>query len=139
MSNQQPAPSGATQLLNRGPVPAADPWWAPPIIVHKGERYFFRATGKWLDASIEHDPNGRNISKLDIWKFLIRHKAADATWFTLIGSVDKNPDSFFSIGDGSRWPDGWVAPSTGQLYCFANDVRFMYCNNSQSIILEIWK
>lgn len=132
-------PPGAETLVCLTEVPAVEPWWKPPVVLQKGERYFFRASGRWFDASIPHDPNGRDVEKLEKWKRFIRCKENGATWFTLIGSVGKDSRSFFPIGDGSFWPDGWVATTSGQFYCFANDVRFMYWNNKLKIDLEIWQ
>lgn len=133
------APLGAQECLYRGPVPAGDPWFKPSVQLHAGERYFFRASGQWFDWYTPHSASGEDSPSLAFAHPMLRCKSEGATWFTLIGSIEKDTDSFFVIGDGLRWPTGWVAPASGQLYCFANDVRIMYFNNSQAIQLEVWQ
>ncbi|BBP70289.1 hypothetical protein PHLH6_22930 [Pseudomonas sp. Seg1] len=133
------APLGAQELLHTVDIQANDPWCPTPVMLIAGERYFFRASGVWLDWRQIHDPNGAAVAHLKPFERLLRCKAQDATWFTLIGSIDKNPQSLFAIGDGLRWPVGWVATTSGQLRCFANDVRPMYFNNHGAISLQIWR
>jgi hypothetical protein len=138
MSPSVITPPGAQTLLHSIEIQANDPWCPTPVVLTAGERYFFRASGSWLDWREEHDANGASVPKLQAFKRLIRCKAQDAEWFTLIGSIDKKPQSFFAIGDGLRWPTGWVAPASGRLSCFANDVRLMYFNNHGAITLQVW-
>ncbi|WP_236190047.1 hypothetical protein [Pseudomonas paraglycinae] len=132
------APPGAQTLLHSVQIQANDPWCPTSVMLAVGQRYFFRATGNWFDWHEEHNVNGAAVPKLKLFLPLIRCKAQGATWFTLIGSIDKDSHSFFPIGDGSRWPNGWVAPASGQLRCFANDVRLMYRNNTGAITLQVW-
>jgi hypothetical protein len=132
------APAGAQTLLCSVDIQADDPWCPTAVMLTAGQRYFFRATGHWRDWNELHDVNGAAVPKLAPFKRLIRCKAADAEWFTLIGAIDKDRQSYFAIGDGSRWPAGWVAPASGQLRCFANDVRLLYCNNHGAITLQVW-
>ncbi|MBV4458944.1 hypothetical protein KVG96_13365 [Pseudomonas sp. COR58] len=133
------APPGASELLHTVDVQAIDPWFPTTVMLTAGERYFFRAWGEWFDWGTRHSANGEPQPKLSLFLPLIRCKAPGATWFTLIGAIDKNGDSFFPIGDGQRWPDGWVAPASGQLRCFANDVRIMYFNNTGAVTLQVWR
>lgn len=133
------APQGAQELLHRIDIPAKEPWCSTPVMLIAGERYFFRASGTWVDWKQTHDANGAAVAHLKPFLPFLRCRAQDATWFTLIGSIEKNPQSFFAIGDGLRWPIGWVAPASGQLRCFANDVRPMYFNNRGAISLQVWR
>jgi len=138
MADSSIAPPGARTLLCRADVKACNPWFNPKVLLIAGERYFFRATGSWTDWTQVHDANGTPVPKLRLVERFLRCRSANATWFTLVGAIDKRPESFFPIGDGQRWPSGWVAPSSGRLYCFANDARPMYFNNHGAITLEVW-
>ncbi|MHC8387038.1 hypothetical protein ACYZTM_03060 [Pseudomonas sp. MDT2-39-1] len=138
MPDSQIAPPGAGKLLYRGSVEADDPWFETPVQLTSGERYFFRASGSWTDWNQPHDANGLRIEKLRPFERFIRCQSADAAWFTLVGAIGKDRDSFFAIGDGLRWPEGWVAPASGPLLCFANDARLMYFNNHGAVTLEVW-
>lgn len=131
-------PSWNPPLLWSGYVPADNPWFQVPIIILPGRRYWFQATGHWQDASIVCDANGHDEPKLRPFKWLMRYRGEGVIWFTLIGAIDKNPLTYFAIGDGKRLKDGWVASVSGRLFCFANDARLMYWNNSGCIRLEIW-
>ncbi|WP_160107930.1 hypothetical protein [Pseudomonas izuensis] len=138
MPDSSIAPPGARTLLYRGDIQACDPWFKTSVEITAAERYFFRASGSWTDWTQVHDPNGSPMANLRLFERFIRCKEADATWFTLVGTIDKDPASFFAIGDGRRWPTGWIAPASGRLFCFANDARLMYFNNRGAITLEVW-
>jgi hypothetical protein len=138
MPDSLTAPSGAGTLLYCGDVNACNPWFKTSVQLTAGERYFFRASGSWTDWTQVHDANGLRMANLRRFERFIRCRSADATWFTLVGAIEKDRESFFAIGDGRRWSEGWVAPASGQLFCFANDVRLMYFNNHGAITLEVW-
>ena len=132
------APGGAVKLIWQGAVPAAEPWFAPPVALEEGTRYYFRASGTWQDASITCDANGHDAARLRWVRFLMRAKGDGITWFTLIGAIDRDASSFFAIGDGTRWPLGAIAAKSGQLFCFANDAPLMYWNNHGAVTLQVW-
>lgn len=105
----------------------------------EGGRYYFRAVGMWRDAWVPCDVNGYDKNYLNPVKRYLRCTEPDARWFTLIGAVEASSASLFVIGDGARWPEGWVAPMDGQLTAFANDIAGFYWNNFHSITLEVWQ
>ena len=94
-----------------------------------GHMYRFRATGQWKDASHACGPTGYSVWYLVPWVPLRRF--VRAPWFSLIGTV--NGADAFVIGDGRDW----TAARDGELWCYANDVSFMYGNNSGSITLDV--
>jgi hypothetical protein len=127
------------ELLWSGSIAADRRWVETPVVVEAGNRYFFKATGRWWDASIECDADGHDDPKVRWMKFLLRYRGQSANWFTLIGCVEKDAASMFGIGTGDRLPDGWAASKSGRLYCFANDAWFMYWNNRGAVQLEIFR
>lgn len=131
-------PPGATRLLWAGEISSRPFWVDVPVAVSPGDRLFFSTTNEWRDASNVCDANGYDQSYLNWAKGLLRFRAPDATWFTLIGALDRRPESQFAIGDGTRWRDGWVAPDAGTLSCFANDAWLFYWNNCKSVLFQVW-
>jgi len=108
-------------------------WWNPSgVVVRRGEVYEIKVPpGQvWCDASIEHTPEGKEIDKLNGWKWLRRVK--DQPWFALIGSVSKKHT--FPVLNGI---DKWTAPADGELFFYANDVWFMYWNNKGAIDVNV--
>jgi hypothetical protein len=98
-----------------------------------GTRYRLRATGRWRDASIETDPAGY-VSVNLLQRLTERWRRAPAApWFALVGAIDRRKETLFVIGTGSTVQ----APATGQLTCFANDLRGFYFNNSGAVVLEL--
>ncbi|MEX5684125.1 hypothetical protein [Pseudomonas silesiensis] len=132
-------PFGASQMLVQTKVSSRDDWRDTHVILERGTRYYFRATGKWWDAQIHCDANGYNRWYMDWAKEYLRCQKEGATWFTLIGAIEESTASLFVIGDGARWRDGWIAPKSGKLTAFANDITGMYWNNFASVTLEIWR
>jgi hypothetical protein len=80
---------------------------------------------EWKDAWIRCGPEGYTSSWLKPFERLRRHPPS--RWFALIGAIgDSEP---FLIGRKRV-----VRPTeAGELRCFANDVPFMYWNNSGAI------
>ncbi|QET66917.1 hypothetical protein FOB24_15555 [Citrobacter werkmanii] len=134
-----PPPPGASRIMVKTPIYAREEWGNTQLFVIKGETYFFRATGKWLDFFILCNPNGYDLWYLKIAKKNLRCRLPGANWFTLIGAIDERVDSLFVIGDGTRHTKGWTAPYSGNLCAFANDMPGMYWNNFSSIMLEVWQ
>jgi hypothetical protein len=98
------------------------------IELEAGVTYDCVATGSWKDASIVHDANGKDVPKLRWWIVLRRVRNAD--WFRLIGVVDGENHL---LGTHAT-----ITPSkSGELVCYANDVWFMYWNNTGSIELTV--
>jgi hypothetical protein len=136
--NQSP-PSGATELLWTGQIDSRPYWNDVPLMLQGGGRYYLRASDQWLDWHTECTANGYDKGYMTLAKGLLRCQAPGATWFTLIGSIEQDTGTQFVIGDGSRWPDGWIAPKSGRLSCFANDGWWFYWNNKGTVTLEIWQ
>jgi hypothetical protein len=83
----------------------------------------------WNDSSIVSSTDGYT-SRLGqrIWERFRRVSLAD--WLELIGTIGKSTKDPFIIGSKLIC----FSPSiSGRLYCFANDLPFMYWNNSGSI------
>jgi uncharacterized protein (DUF2235 family) len=110
-------------------VHARAKWNATPIWVSKGERYRVAASGVWHDASIPCGPAGYESSSLGFRLVAPFRRARKANWFALIGTINQTEATSFVIGDGVEIG----VPRDGLLYCFANDLPFMYFNNSGTI------
>lgn len=139
MADRTHFPPLASRLLKRTSVSSRDKWVETDLFVEQGVRYFFRVTGKWCDMSHCCDANGYRADYLDFAKVWLRCHHDSATWFTLIGAIDKSTDTMFVIGDGSRLNNGWISPRNGTLVAFANDISGMYWNNFGSVVLEVWR
>jgi hypothetical protein len=112
-------------------IEAADPWNDTGFDLVAGRAYRLEATGTWQDASQTHDAAGREVPKLERWKSFRR--VADAPWFALIGAIDRDAGTHFVIGKQVVY----AAKRSGRLFCFANDVRLFYWNNSGHVELTI--
>jgi hypothetical protein len=121
------------------PILARKEWNNTQIRLAAGEEYHFKASGQWTDWYIVCDADGwsysgllspLNLLLLEATKW--SRRVPEERLFTLIGSIDQKAP-YFGIGVEAR-----IAPeSTGTLYCFANDVSFMYWNNWGEIQLTI--
>lgn len=100
----------------------------------KGGTYSFRVPSgdRWKDGRIEITADGYRRWYLSPFTGLLRAPRAD--WFKLIGAIGKLGTERVIIGS---YLDAFTSPATGELFCFANDVRFMYWNNSGVIKLTI--
>jgi hypothetical protein len=116
-------------------VQAKNPWNDSRIDLASGCTYDFIVPENehWSDSSIHCGADGYPPKwYLAVWERFRRAPTVD--WFKLIGTVGhsaKNP-----IIIGSRLTD-FSPIESGRLYCFANDVRIMYWNNSGAIRLNI--
>ena len=135
----QTPPPGATELIWAGKIDSRPYWNDVPLLLQGGTRYYLRASDKWLDWRNSSTANGYDKDYMNWAKGILRCQAPGATWFTLIGSIDRDKTSQFVIGDGSRWKYGWIAPQSGRLSCFANDGWLFYWNNDGAVTLEIWQ
>ena len=114
------------------PVDASRRWNPSGVTVRQGEVYAIEVPPgqTWHDASIEHTPAGKEVPKLNAWKWLRRRR--DLPWFALVGAVDKRHS--FPVRDGIA---EWTAPADGELFFYANDVWFMYWNNDGTISVTV--
>jgi hypothetical protein len=108
-------------------------WVDTGVLIVAGATYELRATGTWRDASIDTDASG--YASANIFQRLTERlrRMPDAPWFALIGAIDRREDTQFVIGTASRFR----ATASGQLTCFANDLRGFYFNNSGNVILTV--
>jgi len=95
--------------------------------------YSLSARGRWKDASIECDAAG--YPSANVFQRLTERlrRVPGAPWFALIGAVDRRSETCFVIGAGRTV----VAPASGELTCFANDLRGFYFNNDGSVTVTV--
>ncbi len=103
------------------------------IEVRAGEEYLFRVEPgqKWVDFFIPTSVLGFNNILLKEKKKRLK----GVKCFALCGTIDKNEEDHFYIGDQLQW----TAPKDGNLHFFANDHIncFFYKNNWGKIELNI--
>ena len=110
------------------------PWNDTALKILKGETYTLTADGKWYDATIKSDANGYT-SDLPQLRLLARfRRSPKQNWFMLMGALSMDDRKAFPIGAG---PTTWTATEDGKLYCFANDLRRFYFNNSGLVKLSV--
>jgi hypothetical protein len=107
----------------------------PTLLVRKGERYSFTASGTWKNGSTSTGPAGYTPGILDGAR---RHSAYNM--MTLVGELytaDKNPLTYtgrhFRVGTSATY----TVPQDGFLGFFANDMIAAYFDNSGSTSLTI--
>lgn len=116
-------------------VPARSRWHDTGLLLEVGCLYEYRAYGRWRDAHAEWGPEG-HAGADGVYRFTGWLKRAPGLpWFSLLGAVDRDRRTIFSIGAQAVVK----AEVTGQLVCFANDVPFMYWNNYGSLSLTVVK
>ncbi len=119
-------------------IVARNTWNDTGIRLVAGQEYRFTAVGEWIDWYIRCGPEGYpSFTPLPL-PFLARplewlRRAPREQWFALIGAIDRNPQTQFRIGTQRTL----IAPATGMLTCFANDIMFFYWNNIGSVDLTI--
>jgi len=109
------------------------PWNDTGVDLEQGALYQLTAEGEWFDALIKSDADGYDSN---IWlqqRFESALRLPTARWFCLVGAIGRELDAAFQIGC-SRVV---AAPSSGRLFCFANDVPGFYFNNFGSLQLAI--
>ncbi len=104
-------------------------WNETDVEIQSGEEYKFVAEGNWKDLSKETDANGYSNWYMSLFDSLKRSR--NNQWFALIGSVNKSGG--FLIGKNSQIP----FQQNGKLWCYANDVRGFYWNNSGTVLLTV--
>jgi hypothetical protein len=109
-------------------------WNSTPFCLIQGQKYRFASQGTWKDASHECTATGYTDARLRWWEGWRRYP--EGQWFSLIGRIDGD-STLFDIGRIIEQNEVFTAPATGTLSCFANDVYFMYWNNSGSVELDV--
>lgn len=117
-------------------IHAGKKWNRTGILLEAGKTYLFHARGTWKDWYITCGPAGYARTSL---KFFERfRRVPEADWFSIIGAYDGDPATSFDIGGILTRKNGsHTAPRDGELWCFANDLPWMYWNNSGAIELQV--
>ncbi len=114
--------------------------------VAAGSRYHLLAEGQWVDWWIRTTANGFSTPLLRLMERHRRHPSAN--WFALIGFIASAPlpsrvdlePLGVDLLDLSAYLDArkdWIAPSTGSMHVFPNDLPGAYWNNKGSITLTV--
>lgn len=106
-------------------------WNETNIEIFEGEKYKFTAIGMWTDFFITKNANGYSNLYMKLFKKWKRSK--EHLWFALIGTLNKNENECFLIGENNNIQFS----KTGKLYCFANDANAFYWNNFGKLNLQI--
>ncbi|PSB01658.1 hypothetical protein C7B64_17200 [Merismopedia glauca CCAP 1448/3] len=114
-------------------IKAKNRWNDTNIIITEGETYRFQSSGLWKDMYKTCDANGYTSTNILLHSTEWLRRFSTANWFALIGAIDHNKQSFFAIGNEATI----TIKKVGLFSCFANDVSFMYWNNSGEIQLAI--
>jgi hypothetical protein len=92
-----------------------------------------QGTGHWSDWGETHGPAGHLGAGLKYRLFAWAKRDRRAPWFALMGSLGHDSKTRFIIADGIEYSP----PRTGDLVCWANDIWFMYWNNSGEVVLTV--
>ena len=115
------------------PVEAWKLWNNTGVRVAPDQVYRLSATGEWRDWFVPCKADGyptRNLMQLLFAPF---RRVRSALWFQLIVAVDSGGE----MEPAGLELDAWHPKAEGLLTCFANDVPFMYWNNSGLVWLTI--
>lgn len=117
----------------RAIIQAREKWNDTGITLTAGEVYRLTAAGEWRDAGIACGPGGYDSPNLLLRASEWLRRAPRERWFMLVGSVGRDGGAPFRIGREAPCRP----TATGRLFCFANDVAFMYFNNHGSVELTV--
>ncbi|HEY5892311.1 MAG TPA: hypothetical protein VIT91_03680 [Chthoniobacterales bacterium] len=115
-------------------------WNHTGIQLESGASYHIKVPSgqHWNDMHLRYGPEGGTTGwAQEKFAHKLRFKGdarAKAEYFTLIGTIGESLDHAFVIGSG---PVDFVAPISGELVCFANDVPQAYWNNSGHVTFTI--
>ncbi|MDQ2694813.1 MAG: hypothetical protein M3Z21_05435 [Pseudomonadota bacterium] len=127
------------ETANDLPLVQARNYWNPSgLKLTQGHAYHFQVSDVvcWKDATLDATPQEGLLNPPSAfhWPLIAwLRRCRKANWYTLIGNVGKNRDSFFFIGSGTDY----TAQATGELYTFANDAPFFYFNNHGNLRLTV--
>jgi hypothetical protein len=89
--------------------------------------------GEWLDWGKPSGAEGYD-SPSRLFRLVERFRRhSTAKWFALVGTVDRDRATQFVLGGVASF----VAPSSGELVCYANDLSVMRWNNSGEVRLTV--
>lgn len=109
---------------------ASRKWNATGVRLQAHCKYHIVASGHWTDFYITTDANG--FERKHLRPFNRFKRQPDASWFALMGSIDKTPP-YFLVGTELHLGPG----KAGELFLFANDMPAMYWNNRGSLSITI--
>lgn len=121
------------QSIEIAGIDASKRWNRTGLVLECGVDYRFEVihVSGWRDGSVETDPDG--YGKLHLLPLLPARRYPFAGWMKLIGSVGTSAGDYFPIGTGCTRK----VPSSGELYCFANDASFRYHDNDGQLTLRV--
>ncbi|NNE26017.1 MAG: hypothetical protein HKN09_04180 [Saprospiraceae bacterium] len=138
---------------NPNPEPPDNIEWVKEIEVHAKEKhnptdisvsavdvYYFEATGCWKDLFLGCGPTGWGPH----WKWWTNfNRVRNQPIFMLCGNIGQDDTYAFGIGKQIEWevPKEIDNINSGdrKLYLFANDWSSKYGNNSESVLVKIYK
>jgi hypothetical protein len=118
-----------------GTIYAKNKWNETGVLLEKGETYQISSISiteplrdaGWKSSSIY----GENWQGFWHKLFSKLKRKKNANWFALIGTVDREHSWAFQSDTQ------FIAPESGMLVCYFNDVPIMYWNNSGKVVLNI--
>ena len=116
-------------------VPASEKYVSTRYAVVADQRYVITSEGTWHDSYIETDASG--YSRWYLRPFVRLRRVPSANWFSLIGQIGPDTSTRIDLGRCIAHDQPFVAPKSGELLLFANDVRWMYGNNRGSVTVRI--
>ncbi|MEP1209571.1 MAG: DUF2235 domain-containing protein [Rhizobiaceae bacterium] len=122
--------------------------WSGVNLIEGGRYIFnFEASQRWADGEIDCGPEGwtaeEQAENFNIFeKMGIRigehlQRFTPANWFEVVGTIGKDDETCFRIGDGSHSDNPLTAPQAGVLYAFANDIKNRYDNNLGEVTITV--
>lgn len=108
-------------------------WNDTGIDLASGCRYRMSASGSWQDRQFRSGPEGIAPQNWLQRAFVPLLRFPNGHYMTLIGCLDQDIGNAFAIGAEAHFK----ATRDGRLWCFANDVRFAYGNNSGAVELVV--
>jgi hypothetical protein len=114
-------------------IEAKKKWNYTGIELVGGHEYVLTAAGQWTDGGTVCGADGYASPNQMLTATEWLRRSPRSRWFALIGALDANKHTQFEIGTARSM----IMPASGILTCFANDVTWMYWNNSGSVHLSV--
>lgn len=119
-------------------VLAKEPWNDTRLQVEPGDTYDLQTLPEqlWEDDTVGNDAEGHAnwFFRIYMTPFKPLRRAKKVPFFALAGQVGKGPEhKAFLIGKSLHWK----VTTAGRFYCYANDVKGFYWNNTGAITLII--
>jgi hypothetical protein len=114
-------------------IPSSEVWVETGVQLQGGRTYRLAAVGTWTDKQYTCGPEGYPSPNVLLRVMERLRRVPSAPWFALVGTIDRDMKTAFVIGAGCEV----TPPRSGELICFANDVRGFYGNNSGAVALFV--